>query len=383
MTMDLLISGGRVLRPGGFDEAELRIGGSFIAEPSDGLAQRINASGKLVLPGVVDVHGDAFERQIMPRPGVVFGLDMALAETDRQLVANGITTAFHGVTCSWEPGLRGIDSTRALVEAVAAARPRLAVDTYIHLRHETYNLDAETELHDWIIARHVDLVAFNDHMADTIAAEARPDKLFVMVQRSGLSMESFGALVQRISDGRDEVPASIRRLAQSCRKAGIAMLSHDDMTPAQRNWYRDLGCRVAEFPVNESTAAAAAAGGDEIVFGAPNVVRGGSQTGRLAVADMVQRGLCSILASDYYYPALLAAPFILGQRNGISLKTAWPLVSGNPARAVGLHDRGELTPGKRADVIVVDVSGEQPRAAMTIVAGRIVHCADPDLLAGG
>jgi alpha-D-ribose 1-methylphosphonate 5-triphosphate diphosphatase len=96
---------------------------------------------------------------------------------------------------------------------------------------------------------------------------------------------------------------------------------------------------------------------------------------------MVQGRMCSILASDYYYPALLAAPFMLERRNGVALDTTWPLVSINPARAVGLHDRGELSPGKRADVVVVDASGNWPRAAMTIVAGRIVHCADPLLLA--
>ena len=64
--------------------------------------------GALVLPGVVDIHGDAFERQIMPRPRTMFPLDIALLDTDRQLAANGITTAYHGITVSWEPGLRSL-----------------------------------------------------------------------------------------------------------------------------------------------------------------------------------------------------------------------------------------------------------------------------------
>jgi alpha-D-ribose 1-methylphosphonate 5-triphosphate diphosphatase len=57
-----------------------------------------DAGEMLVLPGIVDIHGDAFERQVMPRPGVAFDMDVALAETDRQLLANGITTAFHAIT---------------------------------------------------------------------------------------------------------------------------------------------------------------------------------------------------------------------------------------------------------------------------------------------
>lgn len=381
MTMDLCISGGRVLRSGGFDMKPLYIAGGTICEQSSGAAHRIDATGKLVLPGAVDIHGDAFERQIMPRPGVFFELRIALAETDRQLVANGITTAFHGVTWSWEPGLRGSESTRALIDAVETARPQLAADTFIHLRHETFNLDAEAEICDWIAARRIHLLAFNDHMADALASRTRAEKFAEMVKRSGLSAESLNALAASTYARRDKVPASIHRLAQACRKSAVTMLSHDDATVEQRSWYRELGCRIAEFPVNESTAAAAIAVGDDIVLGAPNVVRGGSHDGRLRAADMVQRGMCSILASDYFYPALLAAPFDLETRNGIGLETTWPLVSSNPARAAGLHDRGELAPGRRADVVLIDRSVDQPRAVMTIVAGRIVHCADPGLLA--
>ena len=29
-----------------------------------------DASGLMVLPGIVDIHGDAFERQMQPRPGI-------------------------------------------------------------------------------------------------------------------------------------------------------------------------------------------------------------------------------------------------------------------------------------------------------------------------
>src|SRR5207237_2980546 len=67
----------------------------------------IDASGLLVLPGIVDIHGDAFERQMMPRPGVGFPIDVALLESDRQAVANGITTVFYGVSWLWDGGVSG------------------------------------------------------------------------------------------------------------------------------------------------------------------------------------------------------------------------------------------------------------------------------------
>jgi alpha-D-ribose 1-methylphosphonate 5-triphosphate diphosphatase len=109
--MRMRIVGGRALVEGRLEEASIHldsevgivtaIGAQASAEPT------IDASGLLVLPGIVDIHGDAFERQMMPRPGVGFPIDVALLESDRQAVANGITTVFHGVTWSWEGGLRG------------------------------------------------------------------------------------------------------------------------------------------------------------------------------------------------------------------------------------------------------------------------------------
>ena len=125
----------------------------------------IDATGLLVLPGIVDIHGDAFERQMMPRPRVAFPLDIALLESDRQAVSNGITTVFHGVTWSWEPGLRGAENARAILAGIERIRPRLGADTRYHLRHETYNLDAEPEINEWLADRRIDAIAFNDHMS--------------------------------------------------------------------------------------------------------------------------------------------------------------------------------------------------------------------------
>ena len=132
------------------------------------------------------------------------------------------------------------------------------------------------------------------------------------------------------------------------------MLSHDDESPAMRQAFRAQGVAIAEFPVNEETAREAAEAGDFIVFGAPNVVRGGSHTGWTKASDMIAKGLCSVLASDYYYPAPLLAAFRLAADGVLPLAEAWQLISSAPARAAGLADRGVLAAGQRADIILVD-----------------------------
>lgn len=375
------IVGGRVLAEGRLAEGDLSIAEGRIAEAAPA-GRSFDARGLLVLPGIVDVHGDAFERQVMPRPGVAFDLVTALLDTDRQLVANGITTAFHGVTRSWEPGLRGADNARALLAALEALGDALAADTRFHLRHETYNLDGEAEILDWIRAGRIGCLAFNDHMEGTLKERARPEKIGKMIERSGLDRDDFLRLVELVHARRDAVPASIERLAAAARAAGVAMLSHDDTTPAMRRRFRDLGVGVAEFPIDEATALEAVVAGEATVFGAPNVMRGGSHTGCPSATEMVRRGMCSILASDYYYPALAAAPFRLVAEGAATFETAWGLVSANTATAMGLADRGRLEPGLRADVVAIDPEGPGGRASVvaTFVAGRLVHLTDAERL---
>lgn len=379
--MALLISGGRVLGDS-FEVADIAIAGGLIAGPDIRPADkslRLDARGLLVLPGMVDCHGDAFERHIMPRPGVSFDIELALRDADRALLASGITTAFHGVTWSWEPGLRGAENARRLIETIGRLGPELGADTRFHLRHETYNLDAEAEIIAWLAGGKVGALAFNDHMEGTLKSRSRPEKIGKMVERTGLSHADFMLLVENVHSRKEEVPGSIERLAAAARAAGVPTLSHDDMNPAMRRWYRGLGVSVAEFPINEGTAREAAAQGEAIVFGAPNVVRGGSHTGCPAAEEMVGQGLCTILASDYYYPALLLAPFVLAKNGTADFADAWKLVSQAPAEAFGLDDRGVIAPGKRADLIIV-AEGPQPRVVATIAGGRLVHLADQRLL---
>ena len=153
------------------------------------------------------------------------------------------------------------------------------------------NLDAEAEIISWLAARRIDVIAFNDHMS--VASGDRAHKLAPMVERSGLTREQFIAVVDRVKSRADEVPASIERLAAAASAAGVPLLSHDDVSPEQRRWYRSLGCKLAEFPTTIETAQAAASAGDDIVLGAPNVVRGGSHTGWIDATDMIGRGFCS------------------------------------------------------------------------------------------
>jgi alpha-D-ribose 1-methylphosphonate 5-triphosphate diphosphatase len=316
----LHIHNGRVLTDGAEAEADsLTIADGVVAAiggaaPRGGLT--LDARDMLVLPGIVDLHGDAFERQLMPRPGVSIDPTVALLDTDRQLLANGITTAFHAMTWSWEPGLRSREVGKAFVAALTAARADLGCDTRFHLRHETFNFDGEQTVVDWLATRQIDLLAINDHTPGMAAKIDRGRSLASTAERAGLSLDAFADLLSHVVARAPEVEASVGRICGVARAQGVPMASHDDESAATRDAYAALGCAICEFPQNIETARHARATGASVVMGAPNVLRGGSHIGLVGAADLILRGLCDILCSDYFYPALLGAPFRQSRRRG-------------------------------------------------------------------
>jgi alpha-D-ribose 1-methylphosphonate 5-triphosphate diphosphatase len=369
---ELRITGGQVLLPSdGLQSIDLSISNARIdrldAAPADG--KRLDASGLLVLPGIVDIHGDAFERQVQPRPGVDFPVDIALADTEAQLLANGITTAFHGITLSWEPGLRSVTQWRKLLDGLDARK--WTCDMRVHLRWEAYNLDAlETALAD-IEAGRVHLVAFNDHTPAIMKKTADPVAGAKYSDRAGMTLAEFRALTERIAERAPHVPAALERIGAAARAAGVALASHDDATIETRQEFRGRGARICEFPMAEEVGQYARDEGDWVVMGCPNVVRGGSHLGWASAARLAEAGICNVLSSDYFYPAMLRAAMILAGRGVLDLPRAWALISANPAAAGGLTDRGVIAEGKRADLVLVDPA--QPRVVATIVGGRLAH----------
>ena len=363
------LTGGRVLLPVGEAVADLRLEDGRVAA-LDGSTRglRMNVSGLLVLPGIVDIHGDAFERQLQPRPGVDFPAQLALRDTEAQLLANGITTAFHGVTLSWEPGLRGIETWHALLDALAAEG--WTCDMRVHLRWEAYNLDALDTALEAIAGGQVHLLAFNDHtpvirrkMRDPLAAAKYSE-------RAGMALPAFRALAERVATYEPDVPAALERIGAAARAARIPIASHDDASIAARDGFRVLGARICEFPTAEEIARAASAAGDSVVMGSPNVVRGRSHLGWASAARLAEAGICTVLSSDYYYPAMLHAALRLAE-GALGLARAWALISAAPADAAGLADRGQIREGLRADVVVVD-----PRSGClvaTIAGGRLAY----------
>ena len=371
----LTIAGARVLLPESLAEADApvtlhdgviaAIGGALVGEV-------IDARGLVLAPGLIDLHGDAFERSVQPRPGVSLPMDLALADADAQAAACGITTVYHGVTLSWEPGLRSGQAFTDLLDGLDRLRPRALVDHRIHLRMEAIAPDEAQLALDAIAAGRVHMVAINDHTASIAKKSRDPAGAAAYAKRMGLSPEAVLALAERMLERASEGAAALAQVLAAARGRNLVIASHDDETPAMRARWRAQGATICEFPMNDATARAARAAGESVVMGCPNVVRGGSHLGWHGAEDMVREGLCDVLVSDYVWAAMLPAAFRVAQGAAPGLAAAWRLVSANPAAAVRMADRGRIVAGARADLVLVDPSGPVPRVVATFVAGRPV-----------
>ena len=399
----VVFEGAEVILPGEIARISVRVEAGRIAGldmPRDG-ARVIDATGMILAPALVDIHGDAFERQMMPRPGVILSVEAAFLETDRQLAANGIATAYHALTLGWEPGLRSVETGWQVHDALARLAPRLTVENRLQLRWETFCQEAIPLIEAALAGPLTPSIAFNDH---TTMALLHPDvplqdrpfdfmpdfptanidspgfaaKMAERARRSQMPVADFIDLIRSVWQRRPHVPGWIDQVAAKGRTRGVPMLSHDDTQDEIRSYFRDRGARISEFPMNRRTADFARAGGDAIVLGAPNAARGGSHLGSIGAADMIRVGLCDILASDYYYPAMLAAIARLRADHVGSLAALWPLISANPARASGLMDRGQIAQDLRADLVVMDwPDSGLPAIRQTWVAGRCAYAAIP------
>ena len=375
------IEAGLALIDGELAETSVTLEGEVIAaigavRPADALV--IDASELHVLPGMVDIHGDAFERQIMPRPGVRFPFPIALADTDRQLAAAGVTTAFHGLTLSWEPGLRSVEGAKGFLDALAEARPSLAIDHRIQLRLETFAFEAEDMATECMRSEPRPALAFNDHTTSTVRKleEGRRHQLGEWARRCGLTEEGYVDHLETVYARQQDVSAFVERMAKQAKDADVVMLSHDDRTVDDGVYYQSLGVTITEFPMTEEAIEHAVRQGASTVLGAPNVVRGGSHNGALGAAEMIEQGRCTILASDYHYPSMIAAVGFLIGKMGLPLDQAWSLVAEGPAEALGLKDRGRIQEGLRGDLVLADMkTGSLPSVIASLAGSNLAYLA--------
>jgi len=374
-----LIKNGRLVLPDRIEEeASLRVEDGVIVEfgphLADGGEQKLDATGCLVLPGIIDLHSDALEKELEPRPNTLFPTDMVLWEMDKKLAACGITTMYHSISfADGEIGIRSNRMAESIIREIRRLSPRLRVRTKAHARYELTDEEAAPVLRQLIEDDSVDLLSFMDHTPGQgqFCDAASYHRYFQAVYHK--SEEEISVILERKTKAAASVASRLDDLVDDCRRKAIPMASHDDDSEEKVEWIKGRGISIAEFPVNMSAARAADDRDLHVCLGAPNALRGYSQAKNLSAREAIASGICDVLCSDYAPMTLLHAVFKLVAARLLVLPEAVRLVTLNPARAVGMDEyNGSLEEGKAADFFLVYHSNGHPHVLKTFVAGREV-----------
>ncbi len=373
--MKTLLTGARVaLANETRDKLDVLIEDGVIAalDPeSSGNARVIDLVGRLLMPGMIDLHCDALEKEVEPRPNVHFPLDFACAQADKRNAAAGITTVYHALSfANHELGVRNNAFAAEIARAVHAWQAHALIDNRVHVRYEVTDETAPTVLRTLIENGDTHLMSFMDHspgQGQFRDVEAYRAYLARTYKTDDAALDD---ILARKAEAAWGAMARMEALAALARARGVALASHDDDSPAKVDTVAALGAAISEFPVNVETARAARAKGLATLFGAPNVLRGKSQSGNMRALDAVLEGVADCLCGDYSPAALLPSVLKLPELADIPLHTAIAFVTANPARAAGLADRGEIAAGRRADLVAVKWLGGLPQAERVWSGGK-------------
>ncbi len=370
--MDLLIEDGAI--------ADIVPRGSAGLRPED----VVDARGRFVMPGFVDIHADYIERMAAPRPTSIMDFALSLREAERELATHGITTMFHSLALydhmvfDSNP-IRDPENTKRFIDIIEASHSsRHLIRHRFHARFEIDNLRRVEELSGYIRDGKVHLVSFMDHTPGQ--GQYRDLEMYRGTIRGyrDLSDEEIDATIVRLQGRAKLEESTIRAIAGLAIANGIAVASHDDDTVEKLAFVQGFGATISEFPITLEAAREARRLGMRTVIGAPNILLGGSHSGNLSAMEAFLDGSADILCSDYYPASILHAVFRLAREEGVGLPRATRLATLNPAEAVRMGDDiGSLKPGKKADIIIVDrIDGGFPAVTAVFVDGRMIMTTD-------
>jgi alpha-D-ribose 1-methylphosphonate 5-triphosphate diphosphatase len=383
MSADTCICGGPVfdghrLLPNGAVTIRNGIVSEVAAQrPVPSAAKIYPVNGRLIMPGLIDLHSDSLEKCIEMRPGVFFDAEFALLSLDQRIAACGITTFCHAISfADDELGLRSPKQAYALVRLIKrlTAEGRLKVRHRVHMRYEVGADISGFRPERMLDESLVDVFSIMDHTPGQGQFKTVQSYVSFYAKNYGMNDENIYDRVEKKKQAQGEGWKKVFDLAQKAKTAGVPVLSHDDDTEQKVNLVRQLGITGCEFPVSIEAVLAAKSKRMKVFMGAPNLVRGRSSNGHLKASDTVIRNACDGLISDYYPECLLQAPFVASRKQYATLERALRLVSSEPGRYLNDENhRGRLVEGAPADIIVVDAAGGWKRVCHTWVGGLLVY----------
>jgi alpha-D-ribose 1-methylphosphonate 5-triphosphate diphosphatase len=365
METDLAIRNARLVLADSVVDGGLEAAGGTITEIGASSVQGLDFGGDYLIPGLVELHTDQLEAHYRPRPGVFWNPMAAIQAHDAQLASSGITTVFDALRIGSDVEMPGMaDHVDVMLGAIqkATAEGRLRADHKVHLRCELPAHDVVEHFERFYRLPIVRLASVMDHTPGQRQYQTMEKFWEYYKERMHFSDDEMHAFIANKHEEQARYSDKHRRAILTLgTAAGIVFASHDDATAAHVGESAADGVRIAEFPTTLLAAKQSHNAGLAVLMGAPNVVRGKSHSGNISATELAKSHVLDVLSSDYVPFALLQAAFALPQRAAeVSLPQSVAMVTRNPARAVGLTDRGDIAAGQRADFVRVSLIAGTP-----------------------
>lgn len=377
----LILSNARVVTTGHVLHGSVVVENGEIVEIHEGPsrhAEALDFAGDYLLPGLVDIHTDHFEKHLYPRAHVRWDFMRAALAHDAQIIGGGVTTVFDSLCVgATTDNPERAEILKPMIEALEQAQKSgmLRAEHLVHLRCEltdpvTPQLTAEN-----IDREIVRVISVMEHLPGI--RQSRNIEAYVAraCKSTGESPERVREKIKVLVAEKSHIAATTRPdIVALARARSMPLMSHDDTDIAHIEEGVAEGVSISEFPCSMEAAEAARTAGMHIVAGAPNLVRGGSQSGNIAVRDLLAARLVDILASDYVPRSMLDAAFMIAADPGLDydLPSAVAMVTRTPALAGNLPDRGAIKTGLKADLIRVDLQDGHPFVKSAWRSGRRV-----------
>lgn len=360
MNGELLLKSAKLVLADEVVQGTLAVAGGRIVAIDHGGSAALKAGdldGDLLIPGLIELHTDNFERHLMPRPKVRWPELPALMGHDAEVAAAGITTVYDalGVGDSDPDAMRSQDMNPVL-QAIrhAEANDALRAEHRLHVRCELPAANMLKLFAPFEGDPRVGLISLMDHTPGQRQWENLEHARTYYCGKKGWSDEKFESQVRLAVELQEQYVVPHRKwITDFAKRSGIPFASHDDTTLGHVDEAHAEGASISEFPTRIEAARHARDKGLSVVMGAPNVMRGGSHSGNVSAIELARHGLLDTLSSDYVPASLLSAALRLCEAAEFALPAAIATVTRNPAASVGLSDRGEIAIGKRADLVQV------------------------------
>ena len=339
----------------------------------------VNAYGRYVMPGIIDVHSDKIEQYIKPRPTSQVDFEFALKVCERDLLGAGITTMYHSLSLFQDEIfgkclLRSKDDVQKIADLIANIHMRNhLIHHRLHLRVEIDNLEAFDIVRDMIAQDKAHLISFMDHTPGQgqYSSLAMYHDAIHKYNGKEISALGFDGVLEHHKNKPTLSFEQLKKLSELAHEKGIAVASHDDDTKEKLALNKALGVDVSEFPITMDAAKFAKSQGFYTVVGAANILRNGSHSGNLSATEAVLENCADIICSDYYPAAILHSIFLMHVKHGVPLPQMINRATLNPAKAMRTDaDYGSIEPGKKADLLIVDILDGYPVITHVFVDGR-------------